>query len=298
MQLDYFIVWGHGLPVFEEVVELVAAHPALDVLYIRKHHVTDMAGLLDEIYSYEWPLVPWEHTKAKTEFLLEGPHSAGLILVMNKDPQMRIQENKDPRFRMPESATIKDVKTLIRERFDPNQGGAGTIKLNPSYNPNQHIVHASDFDSQVPGILKAFGTGVSEDYFLSYWEKKYTPPPAAPISTLRELPIDSVSIRLLDEEGGLVELPIGETPHYQFLMNGSPEYRNYWKRHCGTLLIEDHSPITFKKLAEDFNYLCAPYEHSYIKVDREYKSLDGDHRLAILKAQGVDTVIVEVCDGA
>jgi len=314
MRLDYFIVWGHGLPVFGDVVDLIAGHPSLDVLYLQKGEVKDIAAFIREVYNYEWPLVPWEHTQSKTQFLLEGPAAVGLVVVMNRDPKLRIQDNKDPKFRMPESETIKEVKTLIREKFDPNRGGAGTIKLNPSYDPNQHIVHASDFDSQVPGILKVWGSAAKSfqslnDWagvagFLWYWKTKFEPSVSTnrPQSSwkVEKVSIDKIRLSILGESGALVDLPIEDSPHYKFLVGNSLEYRNYWNRFCGIQLVEDHSPNTFRKLAEDFDYLCDPYESRYIrvvKVAEGYKSFDGDHRLAILKSQGADIIKVEVAGG-
>lgn len=297
-RLDHFLIWGHGVRFLTGIMDTINEHSDVDILWVEKKKISDMKVFIDQVYSSEWPSVPKEHTLSKTSFLLNPqiPNEAAIILVMNRNPNVRTQDNIDPRFRMPESGTIKDIKTKIREKFDPNKGGGGLIPLLSGYNPDQHIVHASDFEEQVHNILSIFNMKKYNSWF-KYWEDRYQPTSKSNILT-ESVRLDNILLRILDNNGNSRICKIEDSPHYKFLCGDTIEYENYWEQYSGTMLKEDHSPATFNKLAEDFNYLSDPYENCYIKVDENYKSLDGDHRLTILKSQGVDTVKVEVCNGA
>ena len=262
-----------------------------------KKKISDMKGFIDQVYSTEWPSVPKEHTLSKTSFLLNPqiPNEAAVILVMNKNPLVRTQDNIDPRFRMPESGTIKDIKTKIREKFDPNKGGRGLIPLLSGYNPDQHIVHASDFEEQVHNILDIFNMNEYNSWF-EYWVNRYKPVSNSNILT-ENVKLDDILLRILDNNGNNRICKIEDSPHYKFLCGDTKEYEDYWEQYSGTILKEDHTPNSFKRLSENFEYLKSPYDTSYIQVNRQsdgYTSVDGDHRMSILKKQGKENIKVEI----
>jgi hypothetical protein len=298
-RLDYFLVWGHGFRFFTGIIDVINSSDDLDILAIEKRDLEDIDHFIQWAYAKEWPSVPKEHTISKTRFLLhpEIPKKAGIILVMNKKPDVRIQDNKNPLFRMPESGTIKDIKTKIREKFDPNKGGKGLIPLISGYNPDQHVVHASDFEDQVHNMLKIFDMKEYDSWF-KYWENRYQP--VSRLNTLaKNVELDTILLRILDNNGNIILCKIEDSPHYKFLCGETTEYENYWERFSGIYLKEDHSPNSFKKFSENFEYLKSPYSTSYIKVTRyknSYTSVDGDHRMCILKSQGKETIKVEVCE--
>ena len=296
-RLDYFLVWGHGFSFFTQIMDTINSCKDLDILSIEKRELEDVDDFINHAYAKEWPSVPKAHTKSKTRFLLHPaiPKKAGIILVMNKNPNVRTQDNKNPLFRMPESATIKDVKTKIREKFDPNKGGKGQIPLIPGHNPDQHVIHASDFEGQVENMLKIFGMKDYDSWF-TYWEKKYQPINGINTS-VKNIKLDSIHLRILDNNGNIRLCKIEDSPHYKFLCGETNEYEEYWERFSGIYLKEDHSPNSFEKLAKDFDYLKSPYDTTYIKVKKagnNYSSLDGDHRLCILKSQQRESIEVEI----
>ena len=296
-RLDHFLIWGHGIRFLTGIMDTINESSDVDILAVEKKKIYDMNEFIERVYTKEWPSVPKEHTLSKTRFLLDSriPNYAAIILVMNKNPQVRIQENKDPRFRMPESGTIKEIKTKIRERFDPNKGGRGLIPLIPGRHPDQHIVHASDFEEQVTGILEVFGMKEYDSWF-AYWKNKYEPPCRTNVR-VETVSLENVFLRLLNPDGGTHPFSIVDSPHYRFLKGESEPYEQYWERFMGIYLKEDHTPATFRALAQDFEYLRKPYTTSYVRVSKrgnKYFSIDGDHRLCILKEQGKEKIKVEV----
>ena len=153
-RLDYFIVWGHATELLTDIIDIINESEHVDILYIKKKKIFNLEKFLDAIYANEWSPVPKEHTINKCKFLHLVPKEASLVLVMNKNPDVRTQPNKNPLFRMPESKTIVSIKTKIRRKFDPREGG--TIPTVRGGGPYQHVVHASDFPEQIPSILTLF----------------------------------------------------------------------------------------------------------------------------------------------
>ena len=297
-RLDYFIIWGHATPFLTDIVETIDTFPKIDILYIKTVDIVDRKQFIKDVHAKEWPSVPLEHTLAKTAFLHSVPAVATIALVMNREPKVRIQPNKNPLFHMPECIRIKQLKTLIREKFDPNKGGSGSIALVPNLHPDQHVVHASDFPEQIPNALKVFGLK-PENYWREYWLAlkggviTNTPAPA----TVKEVTLDDILLKILSPEGGMQTIPIEISPHYKYLRGDKEDYESYWRQFCGRQLRENHSPTAFSRLSHDFSYLSPPYDKSLIKVRRNhsnYTSEDGDHRLAILKFQKATKVRVEV----
>lgn len=303
-RLDYFIVWGHAIDHLPGIVNIIAESEEVDILYIKKKNIVDLSKFIDDIYAKEWPSVPKQHTLDKSSFLYVVPKEVALILVMNKNPSVRIQSNKNPLFRMPESETIKNIKTKIRGKYDPNKGGKGLIQLVPGYNPDQHVVHASDFPEQIQNALDIFEMK-DVNHWHQYWQNKHHP------STMKNnsinaifVDIDSIFMNILDFNKNvldfnknIISVRIKDSPHYEYLCGRKEAYIKYWNRFCGDILRENHSPIAFEKLANNFQYLRVPYQNCFIKVhkhDDSYISFDGDHRLAIVKYLGYKKIQVEV----
>ena len=117
-RLDYFVVWGHGVDYLHEMVDLIDQQDYVDVLYIKKKNISNLEKFILDIYAEEWPHVPKHHTLSKTKFLYHVPRQAALILVMNRNPKVRIQDNKNPLFRMPESETIKNIKKITSRSYN------------------------------------------------------------------------------------------------------------------------------------------------------------------------------------
>ena len=297
-RLDYFVVWGHGIGFLHEMVNLIDQQDHVDVLHIKKKNISNLKKFIWDIYAEEWPHVPKCHTLSKTEFLYHVPRHAALILVMNRNPKVRIQDNKNPLFRMPESETIKNIKNLIREKYDPNKGGNGVVQLVPGFNMDQHVVHASDFPEQIQNALNIFDMK-DVAHWMRYWDRRYSPKSSKEprAGTIKEVPIDSVRMKILDEQGTICTSRIEDSPHYDFVLGNYERYEDYWATFCGKMLKENHCPSYFKRLSEGLKYLTPPHQNNLIKVEKQgdlYYTVDGDHRLSILKARGTKNLKVEI----
>tara|TARA_Y100000592_G_C5448324_1_gene307314 strand:- start:70 stop:996 length:927 start_codon:yes stop_codon:yes gene_type:complete len=297
-RLDYFVVWGHGIGYLHEMVDLIDQQDYVDVLYVKKRNISNLKKFIWDIYAEEWPHVPKHHTLSKTEFLYHVPKQAALILVMNRNPKVRIQDNKNPLFRMPESETIKNIKNLIRKKYDPNKGGRGVVQLVPGFNPDQHVVHASDFPEQIQNALNIFDMR-DVTYWIKYWNKKYNPKSLTDPQnvTIKEVSIDNIQMKILNGQGNIYASKIQDSPHYDFVLGNTKRYEDYWATFCGKTLKENHCPSYFKRLCKNLKYLAPPYQNNLIKVEKQgslYYTVDGDHRLAILKARGINNIKVEI----
>ena len=296
-RLDYFVVWGYGVEYLHEIVNLIDENREVDILYVKKKQIEDIDKYIADIYAKEWPSVPKEHTLSKTGFLHHIPQQTALILVMNRHPRVRTQHNKNPLFRMPESATVKDIKIRIRNEYDPNKGGRGKIPLVPGYHPDQHVIHASDFPAQIQNALDVFDMEDVE-YWESYWINRHSPLLSMEqTKNIEVCNVDDILMKILNSNRQMITVEIQNSPHYKFLNDEKEHYEQYWKMYCGDILKENHCPSAFERLFVGFEYLRPPYHNSHIKVEKinnKYYSVDGDHRLAILKTLGFRLVEVEV----
>ena len=95
---------------------------------------------------------------------------------------------------------------------------------------------------------------------------------------------------------------IEDTSYYKCLCGDITSYDNYFDM-CHPFGTEKVKHIMdskeFLELADNFNYLEGNHKEDYIGVKRMndgYETLDGEHRLAILKKQGKETVKALVLD--
>ena len=139
---DYFLIWGHGLPHQEQILEMIQADPALKIIDIRPFRPRDLPRFVNEIYSCDY--APREHLKAKTEYLLTLPiNDVVVIFVLNTDVQEVMRG--EGAFRHPECDRIKRIKDAIRNRFNPRVDGKRS---------EWHVVHASDSEAQTSRLFR------------------------------------------------------------------------------------------------------------------------------------------------
>lgn len=285
-RMDYLLLWGHGLAHTAEILQMVRRHPDLEILSIVHREVADIAQFVQDVYACD--TVPFVHLVAKTRYLLQTPPKVLFVLLRNHRPDEK--QFGEGAFRHVQSQTIKDLKEAIRNRFNP--------RLADGSRSEEHVVHASDYPSQVAHVLQVLGLPP-----LAHFEAEAHADIDAPYHlgalgpvTLAELPLDALVARLLDQ--GLV--PVRETPHYQYALGHPEPYRAYHAKHFGTTLTDDHLPEAFDALLQDFRYgeRQARGKRSLIVVrplgDGRYRILDGLHRAAILAARGATTAEVAV----
>jgi len=282
-RLDYFLIWGHGTQHTREILEIIRRQKAVQILAIHKKTVADIAKFVGQIYSSDF--VPLEHLAAKTRYLLDTPSEVVLILARNLEPQERFFG--EGAFRHIQCQRIKAIKEEIRDRFNPRRDGKRT---------EDHVVHASDFESQTEHVLEILGLPPVA-YFTRRPNRELDVPyhlPPFENYVLKEVPVDSLYANIL----GRGVVPISQTPHYRYLLGEQAAYRAYHAAHFGRELTDDHLPETFDRLIASFdsNRFLEHGNKSYIvavqRPGQEYQILDGVHRAALLKQHDVKSVLI------
>jgi tetratricopeptide (TPR) repeat protein/SAM-dependent methyltransferase len=283
-RLDYFLVWGHGLPYASRIIDILRNVKDLRIIIVVKKNVGDITRFVDEVYSCDTARL--EHLRKKTRYLLQTEPEVLFILVENKHPQEALVGEGASRHI--QCMFVKGIKEDIRNRFNPRKPDGSRTE--------HHVIHASDYQSQVSHMLKILGLRPMDYYTRrpnSDLDAPYHVEPFASYA-IREVPIEALRANIL--EMGLV--PISETPHYKYLTGDKLAYEQYHQKHCGTLLIEDHFPAAYDRLIADLkdDYRTPDGKRSLILVqsrrDGTYRILDGAHRAAILKHRGATKVTV------
>ncbi len=288
---DYFLVWGNGIPHKEEILGIIRSRESIEILRIMDHRPKSIARFVRKVYSYDY--APFEHLKSKTRYLLRTEPVVFLIFVCNKSP--RETYRGEGAFRHIECELIKSVSEEIRNRFNPRKNGKRT---------EEHVVHASDNESQVDHMLKLLGFKDGIELL------KNVPNPLLPspyyLPKFKEFTIKRISssqlycniLRGTRASFWKEAVEIEKTPHFAFLSGDMMFYTEYLAKFLGGPLASDYSIEVFRALSRDFAYLEDPYTTSYILV-REFQSgryivSDGVHRVSIFKFRGVDSFPVAV----
>ena len=287
-RLDYFIIWGHGLEHVDSILDIIRNTPEFEIITIRKYRIGSIADFVHKLYESD--TVPFQHLVDKTRYLIKTRPEIMVVLVMNKSPREKYF-GQGP-FRHIQCEVVKEVKETIRNRFNPRINGKRS---------EDHIIHGSDYESQVDHLLKMINLG-SIDYFKRNPNRFLAVPyHIQPFNEflIKIIPTGEIHCNILkgNADSHRAELcSIESTPHYEYLLGNVKPYDEYLETFGGILLTDDHFSQSFDKLAKDFRYLTPPNQNKYILVSQigphKYCVVDGVHRLAILKKQNVQQVTV------
>jgi hypothetical protein len=284
-RMDYFMIWGHGLAHTDEILATIRNHPAFRIVTIVRRQVPDIAAFVERVYEAD--TVPLVHLRAKTQYLLGTPPEILVVLVHNDDPQESYYG--EGAFRHIQCAHVKAVKEEIRNRFNPRLHGRRS---------EDHVIHGSDYESQVRHLLAVLGLPSLEVYRREGNPRIHVPYHIQPFADFeeKELPLAALRASILGR--GLC--PIEETPHFRYLEGDEAPYRAYHAAHMGQLLTDDHFPAAFDRLRDTFDPDLTSWQgrrNLLLAVplgDGHYRLLDGVHRAALLHKLGRTTVKVAV----
>jgi hypothetical protein len=288
---DYFIIWGNGLKFRSEIIDMLRKKSDLAILKILNHKPKNIKKFVRVIYSYDY--APFQHLKGKTKYLMSSEPEIVLIFVKNSN--VREIYAGDGQFRHLECEYIKRIKEELRDRFNERKDDRRT---------ENHVVHASDNESQTDYILKYLGFEEGVGLF------KNVPNPLLSfpyhINRFHRFVLKYVNARQVycnilegtNESFSTKLVPIEETPHYLCLTGDITSYQDYLDTFGEVLLTDDYSVQKFVSLSKVFYYLKAPFSNSYV-LTREfeldyYQVLDGVHRASILKHHGYNSFIAAV----
>lgn len=288
---DYFLIWGNGLQYKDEILEIIRSEESLKILRIMRHTPKTISKLVRTIYSYDY--APLQHLKSKTKYLLKTDPEVIFIFVHNQDVQAVYRGRGQ--FRHIECMRIKSVKEEIRNRFNPRKNGQRT---------EEHVVHASDNESQVHHVLKYLGfqNGIrflkrvpnailSPPYYLSDFDEFV-------VRCVHSSQLYCTILRGARSSFQKEIVRIKDTPHFACLTGDTTAYQSYLFEFFGGALTADYSVEKLKRLSQNMAYLKYPYTTSYILVKEfqpdQYLILDGIHRACILEFRGVNELTVAV----
>jgi hypothetical protein len=288
---DYFIIWGHGLKYKDTILKIIRDTENITIVMIVKHKPKSIRHLVKVVYSYDY--APLYHLEEKTKYLMKTAPEVLFVFLHNTDAHEIYRGKGD--FRHIECERIKTIKEEIRDKLNERKDDRRT---------EDHVVHASDNESQTDYILKYLGfkDGVrrfkdvpNPNLCLPYYIPKFDK------FTIRRVNLSQLRCNILrwtKESFWKEAIEVEKTPHFLYLKGNAGPYKEYLNKFMGGLLTCDYSVEKLMELSQNFSYLEPPYTNSYILArefnPNRYLILDGVHRVAILKFRGIDSFPVAV----
>jgi hypothetical protein len=158
MRYDFFIIWGNGLKHTYEIVDIIRSR--FKIVFEKGISFQDTEKFIRGVYGCD--KAPIAHLIAKSRYLHKAEKRAYFILVENPNPKPRLTRTGE------QCDNIQEVKILIRNKFNPKFADTGRriAPLNRGVS-HEHVIHASDYESQVFYVLDYLGFP-SLDYFREF----------------------------------------------------------------------------------------------------------------------------------
>lgn len=283
MRYDYFLIWGNGINNTREIISEIRNVSNFEIIIIKKIQTKNIKQFIDNVY--ECDTVPIEHLRVKTQYLLKSEPNMIFILVKNIEPNEQLVGQGQ--FQHIQCLKINNMKKLIRNKFNPK-----FTDLNKRIMPldkgvsHEHIIHASDYESQTKHVLNVVGLD-DLDFIKRHNNKKIDIPYYLTVDNLTpyKVNIDSLKANIIGQ--GLIH--IKDTPHYKYLKGDKKTYDNYFFNYFGKELTTDHFPESFDKLIKKYD---KNYSSSYPIINSNGQIYDGVHRIAIAYFNGEKTINV------
>lgn len=233
-----------------------------DIIMIHRHTVDNMGRFIDDVYACD--SYPIKHLRSKTRYLLTTPKEVAFVLVRNNNVNEEMVGKGA--FRKPQCQFVQSIKRLLRKLY------------NPGDKPEHHIIHGTDYESQIHHLLGVFGLKKLSYYlrnegtqFPYHLEKK-------PYTVVR-VHIEDLMCSIV----GTGPIRVKDSPHYRFAMEQEADYREYFDKYWGYQLKEDHWPERFHELLHGLLFNPIIIHGTLI--------LDGLHRASILLSRGNKTIM-------
>jgi len=265
-RIDLLVVWPSGSNYIDEILKELRKFEHLELLFFKLYTPADMHGFIDLIYSVD--TFPKEHLKEKNKYTYNMPgNSVYLLLVKNNNPQEKEVGEGD--YKHLQSSYINDFKWKIRTKFNSYVGDEMT---------HQHIIHATDYESQtltiwdklldVPKIDDLLARNTYFNY-LPYYLANFV----AGFKVCRVKVKDLKCSEARDDDNILI--PFKESVFYKYTHGDKQPYIDYWNYFKGRRLQFDYTPSKFDEMIKNFDY------QNLIVINGEGQVIDGNHRLAI-----------------
>jgi hypothetical protein len=290
---DHVLIWGNGLECKTQIINEIRNHPDFEIIKIYNYKPKNIKKFVKAVYSFDY--APFHHLKAKTKYLLTTKAEVIFIFFKNNNPDEDYLDNGD--FRHLESHTLKKFKEELRNKFNERKDDKRT---------ENHVIHASDSQKQTDYILKYLGFKDGIEHLSNVPSLCIKAPyhfPKIEKFTLKMVDINKIYCTIANSEGNSIKLSVSdiqESPHYKTLIHQDKTYEDYLNNYQGVFLQDNYCEDKFLDLSKTLNYLKENNCTDYIIVSKlnnnKYMIMDGLHRAAILKYNGVDKVIVAVVE--
>jgi len=271
MRLDFFVVFAHGVDKIDGILEILSKYEDLELIYFKRYTPKDNIDFIRELYSTD--AVPWQHIKAKTDYLHRiGFADTYIGLLKNNRPEEKIVGEGE--YRHIQCMLINRFKWEVREKYNPIIDGERS---------EHHVIHTSDFESQtyefwntlpfqsIDSIIGSSCPTIEAPFYLERFVD-YT----IERTSIEDLLVSEIS----DDE--LRQVPIKESIYYKYVMGDKKPYIDYWDKHKGVNLVLNGSPVMFDKLIDRFDK--KKIGNIFVKGGIVQ---DGNHRLAIMLNKGI-----------
>ena len=279
---DYFLIWGHGMLFQNEIISIIENVPEFMILKEINYEAKKIDKLVKKVYSYDY--APFHHLKSKTKYLKHTQSRVKFIFIKNNFPIENHYGNG--RFFHIECDRIKKTKEKIRNEFNERKHDRRI---------EDHVVHASDNESQTDYILKYLGYKLGTKTFDRNLDKIINAPHHLKIPnnySVKKISMDLLLCSIIENDKTKV-VPIEESPQFK----GGKYYEDYLLKNNGKHLQDGYSISKFKLLTKQIEYLKDEYSTDYIitkRLNEKFLVLDGLHRAAIQKKNGMEAIKIVI----
>ena len=271
MRLDYFVIFPNAHDKLDDVLQILQRYDDVELVYLTEYHPVDMIEFVEDIYASD--TVPWEHLKAKTQYIQGLGHKCFIGLMKNHAPEEKLVG--EGLYAHIQCMLINRFKWQVRE------------KLNPRYNgerSEEHVIHCSDYESQVYDFWGRRKLRRIEDFLGSPCDTVDLPwhLPSITDYEITHGDVSTLDVWEMQKKGRNKRVPIRDSIYYKYVLGEKEPYTVYWDTFKATRLNEDKSPSAYDKTIDTFDEEKAGYV-----VVRDGVILDGNHRASILISKGV-----------
>jgi hypothetical protein len=282
-RFELAIIWDHGIQYYNEIFKILNENN-FKILLIKKISFDNYDTFINNIYYLD--TTPKEHIKTKSKYLHKFSKQCIVVLFQNFNYIEHI-EQKNTKYETVTCSNILRIKWLIREKFNPRHTNA-SYQNGPKLSKgitHDHVIHMNDTLNETIHLLKYFKLKEPE-YYLNYnvfipWHLK----DSSKTYEIKEVNIDNIKCNIV----GRSNISITDTPHFQYVNGSKQSYKEYYEKNIGITLCDDHSPGSFDKLIDTFDY--ENYSHKENKfliiLNKNFIINDGLHRTCILYKENI-----------
>jgi len=284
------IVWGHGLEYILDILNTINNSINCTILNIKRGNINNYENFIKNIYKLE--MVNSGHIFSKTQYLKSVKNEYLHILIKNYGSN--IKQYGEGSFKVFADENIVNLKWKLREKYNPKFKDSNlqpSKNLSPGISHN-HIIHVTDSNEECLNVSNFVLNRTPDKFEDKIIHSLFFPWHITTPKNIRigKINIDELTIRLANDHNNY---KIIESPHYKYVCNDKIPYIDYYTKYMGFYLQDNHTPLQFDKLIENFNPITYNSEENrLIIINNKFQVYDGVHRLSILKKNKINNINV------